>query len=274
MATSRRKRPDLETKEELLEYLEKSPNSELPFLEELWEISVKACENNKNKQQKTIVKITTDSDGNVTETKSGVGNVITNPVKQYFKMASLPQYRKRAQELKDQIEIEYQREFGDSKRDVVDTYFADSDTAPDLSDEIIGWINLFNHEEKDFMVKRYSSYFDQYEINEGADKTSLKRILSLEIALHRIDNKRASGKPVDINDEKKLSDLLQSTFESLKWTKKQRNAREDMAQNKFTVWMEKQVQEGGFTIEKKTYEKDEIDFLIDTIIDSTREMLS
>ena len=274
MATKRRKRPDLETKEELLEYLEKSPNSELPFLEELWEISVKACENNVDKQLKTIVKITTDSDGKVTEQRSSVGNAITNPVKQYFKMASLPQYRKKAQAIKDQMEIEHQRELGDSKRIVADTYFADSDSAPDLNDEIIGWINLFNHEEKDFMIKRYSSYFDQYEINEGADKTSLKRILSLEIALHRIDNKRAAGKPVDINDEKKLSDLLQSTFESLKWTKKQRNAREDMAQNKFTVWMEKQVQEGGFSIEKKTYEKDEIDFLIDTIIESTKEMLS
>ena len=274
MATKRRKRPDLETKEELLEYLEKNPNSELPFLEELWEISVKACENNVDKQLKTIVKITTDSDGKVTEQRSSVGNAITNPVKQYFKMSSLPQYRKKAQAIKDQMEIEHQREFGDSKRIVADTYFADSDSAPDLNDEIVGWINLFNHEEKDFMIKRYSSYFDQYEINEGADKTSLKRILSLEIALHRIDNKRAAGKPVDINDEKKLSDLLQSTFESLKWTKKQRNAREDMAQNKFTVWMEKQVQEGGFSIEKKTYEKDEIDFLIDTIIESTKEMLS
>lgn len=260
----------METKEQLIDYLESNPDTELPFLEELWVKCLELCEKNQGKNPQKMKTTTTDRDGVVTVKEISVSNVLVNPVAQYFKMISLHQYRKKAILLQD--ELYGVKVTSESQKEVIDLHFEAGDT--DFNDEITSWIRLFKPDERNFLIKRYSSYFDQYEINEGADKTSLKRILSLEIALYRIDIKRAGGKVVDINDEKKMSELLQSTFESLKWTKKQRNARDDLAQNKFTVWMEKQVQEGGFKEVKKEYDKDEIDFLLDTIIDSTREMLS
>jgi hypothetical protein len=266
----RSKRPELHTRQELEDYLLNNADTELPFLEECWNRAVELCKANEGKNQQIIEKKVTDRDGNEVISRRPVSNVITNPVTQYFKLMGLAQYRKKAQAIRDEEEISNINE-PDSILSADDAIYFENEVH---NDEVTAWIKSFNPVERDYMIKRYTSYFDQYEINDGADKTLLKRILSLEIALHRIDTKRAAGKLVDINDEKKLSDQLQSTLESMKWTKKQRNAREDMAQNKFTVWMDKQVSEGEFKVEKKEYEKDEIDFLIDTILNSTREMLS
>ena len=270
MPTNLRKRPDFETREQLETYLRENPLTELPFLEPLWDKCLELCEVNKNKTMQTVENKVTDRDGNVTITKKGISNVITNPVQQYFKMIALPQYRKKGEALRDSAEYDLTQ--SNTQKEILQVHFnAGNDV---FEDEIISWINMFKPIERDFLMKRYASYFDQYEINEGADKASLKRILSYEIALYRIDLKRVKAQGVDTNDERRLSEMLNNAFESLKWTKKQRSAKDDLAQNKFTVWMDKQVQDGGFTPKKHTYEKDEIDFLIDTIIDSTREMLS
>lgn len=259
----------METREELEKYLNENLDTELPFLEELWDKCVQICKDNEGNHQQYLEKIITKSDGTKTIKKQGISNVIINPTQQYFKMANLVQYKKKALAQFDEIESE--SDLTSTQMANIEELFGGSNVS--ANDEIISWIRLFKPNECEYLMKRYSSYFDQYEINEGADKTSLKRILSLEIALFRIDLKRADGRTVDVTDEKKLTELLQSTFESLKWTKKQRSARDDMAQNKFTVWMDKQVQNGEFASEKQTYEKDEIDFLLDTIIESTRETL-
>ena len=86
--------------------------------------------------------------------------------------------------------------------------------------------------------------------------------------------RRASSRTINIGDEKKLREMLESTFQSLKWTKKQRNARDDMAQNRFTVFMDKLVKEGEFKPNPKEYDPDEIDFIIQTALDAQREMLT
>ena len=89
-----------------------------------------------------------------------------------------------------------------------------------------------------------------------------------------MDVRRASGKGVNVADEKRYTELFTSVLESLKWTKKQRSARDDMANNKFTIWMDNLVKDGGFKPNKKHYEQDEIDFLMETYINSIREMLT
>jgi hypothetical protein len=63
-------------------------------------------------------------------------------------------------------------------------------------------------------------------------------------------------------------------LESLKWTKKQRSARDDMAQNKFTIFMDRLEKEREFIPNPKHYDKDEVDFLLETYIDAIREMLA
>lgn len=110
------------------------------------------------------------------------------------------------------------------------------------------------------------------EINDGADRISLSRILSLEIELYRINIKRAKGEKIDIGQEEKLTKMLRETLESMKWTKKQRSAMDDMAQNKFSVWMDKMAKNGKFTPEHHEIPKDEIDMLIDIIPKAVAKM--
>ena len=141
-------------------------------------------------------------------------------------------------------------------------------------DEIGSWIDLFNGDEKQYLKRRYVNYYDTYDLNEGADKLSLKRLLSIEIELYRIDKRRATGKSVNLVEEEKLTKQLNMILESLKWTKKQRSATEDMAQNKFTIWMDNLIKQGKFKPKQKTYDKDEVDFLLDTYVKAIRDMLS
>lgn len=261
-------RPEINGKEELIAYLEVHSESEYPFIEEVWEQAVIKAKENEGKEVPIKTTIVVDKDGNETVKKQVAGAVITDPVKWYFKLMGLKQNKKKGIELQ-----EARLEENENKQEILNVYF-DDDKDTTYTDEITSWIALFQPNERQFLKQRYASYYDTYEINDGADKSSLKGILSLEIELYRIDLRRASNKTINIGDEKKLREMLENTFQSLKWTKKQRNAREDMAQNRFTIWMDNLVKEGGFSPNPKEYPKDEIDFIIETSLDAQREMLT
>ena len=165
----------------------------------------------------------------------------------------------------------------EDKQQILDTYFnedsEEDSSVSEFTDEIISWINLFKPVEREYLKQRYASYYNNYEINDGADKASLKRVLSLEIELYRIDLKRANGQKVDPNDEKKYTELLNGTFESLKWTKKQRNARDEARQNKFTLWMDNMDKDGDFIPDDIDVPKDEVDYLLEEIVENQKKML-
>mgnify|MGYP004454664787 CR=1 FL=1 len=261
IARTRRVRPkNLREREELIEYLERNCDIELPFLEELWNVCVEKAINDAEQTQY----YTNVETGEQVKRK---GFWSDNPVSWYFKMANMNGWKQKAVAKREGI-VE---QLSESKKVIADVY---TDGNIQDTNEIIDWINLFESHERAYLMKRYTYYFDVYEINEGADRVLLKRILSYEIALHRIDLKRASRQQVNIQEELKLSDALNSCLESMKWTKKQRNAREDMAQNKFTVWLDSMAKEGEFKPTPHTYPKDEVDFLLETYIDSAREMMS
>lgn len=261
IARTRRIRPrNLKTKDELMQYLDRNSDIELPFLEELWETCIQ-------KANEDIEKTAYYFDEETGKSLKRKGFWSDNPVSWYFKLANMNGWRQKAQALQ---KGEYE-EISPSKQEISNTY---SDGVIQSTNEIIDWINLFTCTERSYLMKRYTYYFDVYEINEGADRVLFKRILSYEIALHRLDLQRAKRLEVNIQEELKLSDALNSCLESMKWTKKQRNAREDMAQNKFTVWLDSLAKEGEFKPIKHTYPKDEVDFLLETYIDSAREMMS
>lgn len=262
------KRPDIPDKEHLIAYLEANAGIELPFVEEVWEQAVIKAEEAQNQVNPTKEVTITDIDGNVTTKVTPAGTRVTDPVKYYFRLMGLQQNRNKA------ILIQESKvEESESKREILNTYF-DDDVATEYVDEITSWIALFPPQERQFLKQRYASYYDTYDINDGADKGSLKGLLSLEVELHRIDIRRAGGKSININDEKKLREMFDNTFQSLKWTKKQRNAREDMAQNKFTIFMDKLVKDGEFKNNPKHYDPDEIDFIINTSLEAQKEMLT
>lgn len=250
--TTKYNRPkNISTKEELIQYLEANKNIEAPFVEELWEICVEKAE-----ADRKII----ESGG----TKKGIKTA--NPVSHYFRLCGLKKYKRMGRELEEAI---YTEEIRSGERPP-----SPYDGENEFANDILVWVNMFPPTEREYLRERYENYYDQYEINDGADKNLLRRILSTEIALYRIDVRRAVGQPVNLLDEKKLNDQLTSLYESMKWTKKQRNLREDMAQNKFTVWLDNMTKEGGFIIPEKHYPKDEIDFLLETYIDSAREMMT
>lgn len=261
-------RPEINGKEELIAYLEANPESEFPFVEEVWESAVKKAKENENKEVPIKTTIVVDKDGNEKVKKQVAGAVITDPVKYYFKLMGLRQNKKKGILLQ-----EAKLEENENKKEILSVHF-DDDKDTTYTDEITSWIALFPPQERQFLKQRYASYYDTYEINDGADKSSLKGILSLEIELYRIDLRRATNKTININDEKKLREMLENTFQSLKWTKKQRNARDDMAQNRFTIWMDNLVKEGGFSPKPKHYDDDEIDFIIKTSLEAQKEMLT
>lgn len=265
--TKRDLRKGVETKEDLIRYLENVEG--LPFLDELWDLCVEKAEADKGKQQPRMEKIYIDKDGNKTIKNIPAGTITPNPVGHYFRMMGLPQYKKKAVELLN--EKEAKEEISESQSEIMDVVFDDS--SGEQYNEITAWINLFpNSKERQYLRQRYASYYDNYDINEGADRVSLSRILSLEIELYRINAKRATGGKVDIGQEEKLTKMLRDTLESMKWTKKQRSVQDDMAQNKFTVWMERQAKSGKFTPEHHEIPKDEIDMLLDVIPKAVAKM--
>ena len=202
---SRPRRPRMATKEELEQYLSAHPESEYPLVEEVWE---KAIQTSKDNEQKII-----EAESNGEEPNKRVA--ITNPVSIYFKLMGLAQNRKKGIALQEET-----FPVSEDKQQILDTYFnedsEEDSSVSEFTDEIISWINLFKPVEREYLKQRYASYYNNYEINDGADKASLKRVLSLEIELYRIDLKRANGQKVDPNDEKKYTELLNGTFESLK----------------------------------------------------------
>lgn len=261
-------RPEINGKEELIAYLEANSEIEYPFVEEVWEKAVKKAKENEGKDIPVKTTIVTDKDGNETIKKQIAGAVVTDPVKYYFRLMGLQQNQKKGILLR-----EAKAEENENKQEILNVYF-DDDKDTTYADEITSWIALFQPNERQFLKQRYASYYDTYEINDGADKSSLKGILSLEIELYRIDLRRASNKSINIGDEKKLREMLESTFQSLKWTKKQRNMRDELAQNRFTIWLDTLVKEGGFSPNPKHYDDDEIDFILKTSLEAQKEMLT
>jgi hypothetical protein len=255
---------DVKTKEDLIEYLDTV--GELPFLEELWEECLIKAEENKDKEVPMKEVKVKDKHGNVTIKNKVAGVVIKDPVKWYFRMMGMTNWKKKAILLAEQRKID-----SESRQEIMEAFFGEDDTQE--YDDIAAWINMFiNPEERQYLKQRLSHYYDNYDINDGADRVMLSGILSIEIELYRINMKRAQGKAIDIVKEEKLRKMLRENLESQKWTKKQRSATDEMAQNKFTIWMERQAKQGKFIPDHHEIPKDEIDMLIEIIPEAIRKM--
>ena len=252
---------DVHTREELISYLATSSDG-VPFLQELWDRCVEKANEDSDKERP--VKIVKDKNGNTTTRANGV--VIKDPVKWYFRLMNLPYYKKKAIALAQQQDIE-----SETRKEFMEVYFDDNESQE--YDDIAAWINMFpNQQERQYLKQRLAHYYDNYDINDGADRTMLSGILSIEVELFRINMRRAEGKNVDINQEVKLRKMLIDNMEAQKWTKKQRSASEEMAQNRFTVFMEKQMKNGEFKPEHHELPKDEIDFFLELLPQQMKKM--
>lgn len=164
-------RKGVETKEDLVRYLEEVEG--FPLVEELWDLCIEKAKASEGKQQPMVEKTYIDKDGNVKTSTRANGFVSDNPIHHYFRMMGLPQYKKKARDIVN--EREAKEAATESQKEIMDTYF--DDDSGEQFNEIIAWINTFpNTKERQYLRQRYASYYDNYEINEGADRLSLSRI--------------------------------------------------------------------------------------------------
>lgn len=265
----REKRSYVDNYDELITYLDNNKNTELPFVQQCWDKSVDKCNENKIEIEKFRKKLEKTPEKVTQKEQRKINRLYTNPVRMYFKLIGLNAYKNIGKGIR----------YGQttSKEESLDSITLDM-TSNDISvakeDEIIDWINMFAPDEREFLLRRYASYMDTYDINAGADRAMFKRLLSLEIEGYRIDINRAKGLDVNITNEKKLNEMIQGCLEANKWTKKQRNARDDMSQNRFTVWMDNMTKQGKFVPNEKEYPDDEIDYILKQIMENTRRLLS
>lgn len=263
------KRPHLNTKEELIDYLNDNVKYgfELPFVEEAWELAVKNYE-------KSLV-VNYDENGNIVKgSRFAPKSVSAN----YFQNMGFKKFIDIGKELLEKLDISiipYEESF--TEDEIADIAYEEEidtskNTTPTYKNWLINWINNFNEEESKFLKQRFGDYYNQYDINDGADKTVLMNILSIEIQLYRINTQVSKGRQVNVLDIEKLNKQLISLLEAQKWTKKQRSASDDAVSNKFTVWLEKAMKDGKFIETKKEYEPDQIDKLLNDIVTAMIEV--
>ena len=237
----------MHTKEELIAYLEANQDTESPFNETVWQSAVEKTQN-KERQFKEIK--TTEFDG--AEKVLKVPNGSLNPVGKYFQLIALPQYSKPA-------EVEDEEDFVDDDGVVL---FEDEDKEETVS----SWINVFfdgySAADKKFLRERLSDYYDNYELNEGADKVIAVTAVADELEIMNLTKLRAKNKDNEARLEKVKKGYMNS-LDSLKALKKQRGAA-DEGKNKLTLWIDELEKEGQFTIKKdESYTQDDIDKLLE-----------
>lgn len=252
----------MSTKEELVAYLKANRETELPFNEEVWNLAV---EKTADKERKFKTKIETDYDGNV-KTKQ-IPNGVINPVGKYFALMALPQYQK-------PITVEDRSEIDNSCPDDEDFNFQEDDE--EKNQTVSSWLNTFfsgyDNDDKKFLKERLSDYYDNYEINEGADKLLVVMAVTDELEVMNLTKLRAKGKDVEARLEKVRKGYL-SSLEGLKALKKQRGAMEDESKNKFTLWVDELAKEGVFKTMPVNYDEDAIDKMLATFERSMLQVL-
>lgn len=243
------------TKEQLIDYLEKNPETEQPFREEVWAIAVEKTKDKELKKQ-TIEK--TDFDGSK-KTKI-VPNGSVNPVSMYFQLISLPQYNK------PKVDLETESIFAGINID-----FDDSQK----NEKIADWISVFFAdyplEDKRFLVSRLGDYYDNYDINSGADIMMVVKVCSDELEMMKLTKQRAKGKDIEARLEKVQKGYL-SLLDGLKAMKNSKGKMDNEGKNKFTVWLDEMEKSGDFHYEFKDV-SDDIDGMLDKFYKTVLETL-
>jgi hypothetical protein len=255
----KKKRPKMTTKEELIVYLEGNPSTELPFNEEVWNMAVEAT---KDKERKFKKKIEIDYDG--TEKVINIPNGSINPVSKYFQIIALPQYKKKPTK----------KEINEEDEDI-DLSFGDGDDDDEENIQVSNWVNMFfsgyKGSDKKILKERLSDYYNNYELNEGADKMLAIKAVADELEIMNLTQMRAKGKDVEARLEKVSKGYL-SMLDSLKALKKQRGAMDDEGKNKLTLYVDKLEKAGEFKPNKVSYDDDAIDKMLDKFIQATFEV--
>lgn len=255
MARGRGKqRPVLNTLEELKEYLAHNLD-EPPFNESVWD---KAVEVTKDKERAFKSKSVTEFDGK-TKTKVTPNGPIT-PVGKYFQLMALPQYAKAAPSPEEEP--------------TTGKLGADIDIR-ELDPELLNEFSQFKLSDRKWLARRMEVYYDNYDINDGADYTLAVQAVKLELAMRKQDTKLAEDKNTDavVNALKNLHDQFLKVCDGLKALKKQRGAMEDKSEAQFSAFMDELEDSGDFKPVMET-EADAIDKMLKELTISMGRVLT
>lgn len=247
----RKRRPKLETKEELVKYLEENQDTEYPFNEEVWKLAVE-----KTAEKEREFKVLKEVDFDGTEKVKKIPNGAINPVSKYFQLIALPQYKKQCEELQKEQEEELVADVDDMLEQL-----DDSEENTFIRELVTIYFSNVKGEDLDFVIDRLSDYYSNYEFNEGSDKFLVVSAVSDELTLRELYGKRVKGSDNEVKIEKVKKGYL-STLDGLKLLKKQGSKLED-GKNKFTMFVDELEKAGELKFDTKGYEPDQIDRLIE-----------
>ena len=253
---------NIQSKKALMAYINDTP-SELPFVEECWEIAV---EETKVRNEK-VVEFNRDS-------PVKRHRVATSRV--YFELLKQPRFNKMAKELdlkrKGLLSEDNQdEENGKLKALNFEDYIDDLDSEQGqfiLKLLETYFVELYDEDSIKFIISRINSYYGEYELNSASDEYLVITAISDELILRKLNRQRINS-GIDSKEMKTIRDSYMSSLDGLKALKKF-NQDNKNKENLFSLWVEKLVREGDVDNIKKTYTKDQIDFVLDNNINAIR----
>jgi len=264
---AKKNRPKMETKKELMSYLRRNKDIELPFVQEVWDLAV---EQTAGKVAGTKAVETTDINGDIKIIK--IPDIIDNPVSKYFQLMALKRNKEKGEALRDKNKDKTSNQVEIKNDENLETKIDEDDDILDVEKNsfITGLINIYfskvNDEDLDFVVSRLSEYYTNYEFNEGSDKFLVVSVVSDELSLRELYSKRVKGS----DNEKRIKDVQDGylkKLDSLKVLKKQGSAI-DEGKNKFTVFVDELEKAGELKFKTPEIDNDIIGELVKAINNS------
>lgn len=235
MARGRIRPKDINSKGDMLAYLEGNLEYEYPFVEEAWQKAEQIYAEDKDK-------------------KKSIGSI-------YFQLMGLAQYRKLGNELRNK---EFKKMRIIEEEEIIDSLLGDDEEESEFIKELISiyFSNIKDPEDLKFVIERMSDYYSNYEFNEGSDKFLVVSAVADELALRELYAQRVLGQ----DNEKRVKDVKEGylkTLASLKVLKSDKKI--DSTKNKFTALVDELSRTGELNIDSPEYPKDEIDYLIEAM---------
>ncbi|MBU5669647.1 hypothetical protein KQI68_07310 [Peptoniphilus sp. MSJ-1] len=265
---------NVNSKAGLVNYIENTP-SELPFVEECWEVAVAEAKV-RNEQVAEFNRLNPSKRKRVAVSKV------------YFEFLKEPRFKKQAEALyrKKKGIIEPSEKLEEFKEEIEKNKAIEEEKESlnfeDFIDDInsnqgqfilkllnMYFVELYDADSIKFIISRIKSYYGEYELNSASDEYLVITAISDELVLRKMNRERIRSGSFDAKEMKTVRDSYMSSLDGLKVLKKFNQDNKDK-ENLFAIWSEKLVKSGDVEMKKKEYTEDQIDFILKDNIDAIR----
>lgn len=250
----------IKTKQQLLNYLTTAAD-ELPFNEECYKCA--AVEVNKRNEQ---IRIENSLPGAKAKKPEFLGNV-------YFELLASPLFNGSTNGDTSTMPDYVDREDPSKVRTIsVEDFIDDIDTAQ--GQFIFKFIkkyfgNISSMDTAKFIIARVRAYYGEYELNSASDEFLVMSAITDELVMRDITRRRINYKYDNNKELETIRNVYMKSLEGLKALKKFDKGEKEN-ENKFSVWVNKLVEEGDLDVDAYDYEEDDIDRLIKLQVEGLR----